>query len=628
MLSENSDSGSNNMALYQFRGIQQLEALNGIDRCTSCHLGIENPGMINEENPFSYHPGSFLDNHITEEYGCTICHGGQGRALNPEDAHAIHYESHWNHPLLPQPYIQSSCGQCHLSIFSANKKFEGTEVFSVGQEIFNREGCLGCHKARGVGGSVGPDLTLQGEKTRQEYSFDNISLEPTIANWLKEHFRDPEMVSPGSKMLKMDLPDEELLALTTFVLGLRKPDIDFKYFTLETLKEFKGDRSSLDSEMLFSMACSGCHGKDGEGKSYEIYKTGVPGILNEDFLRVASKEYIGFTMEKGRSQRLMSSWLPVYSGLRQTEIEDLSNFIHFGKFKVRKEYNPELELKANAIEGKKLYENNCMTCHGYEGKGGVALAINKPDFLKFADNNFLFNTIMLGRENATMPSWQNLSDKQIYNILKYIRSWQTFLPAIKSMSFNEINSDKGRIHFHFLCSRCHGEHGEGQTGPMIINRQFMEIASDTYLFNTISFGREHTAMFGWSKDVYNAEKLTKEDVGNIIAHLRTEASKKSEYIYAGSNPGNLYLGEGLYSQHCAECHGGNGEGILAPALNNQELLNAASNGNLLATISIGREGSKMPEWGKDTENHTMLSSKERQDIVAWIRAWERIRIAY
>jgi hypothetical protein len=48
----------------------------------------------------------------------------------------------------------------------------------------------------------------------------------------------------------------------------------------------------------------------------------------------------------------------------------------------------------------------------------------------------------------------------------------------------------------------------------------------------------------------------------------------------------------------------------------------------MATISIGRQGSEMPEWGRETEDHIMLTGKERQDIVAWIRGWERIRIGF
>ena len=91
--------------------------------------------------------------------------------------------------------------------------------------------------------------------------------------------------------------------------------------------------------------------------------------------------------------------------------------------------------------------------------------------------------------------------------------------------------------YHYLCSRCHGEFGEGETGPSIINRDFLEAAGDRYLYETISQGRSHTAMFGWSSDVYNQEKLEPGDISNIIGFMRIAAKEPLTYVYAGSNPG-------------------------------------------------------------------------------------------
>lgn len=612
------------------KGISQFEitGLNRTDRCVTCHIGIENPQLKNAEQPYKFHPGNYLENHPVEKYGCTVCHAGQGRALNLEDAHAINRETHWDRPLLSDPYIQSSCGQCHLSVFEDDKVFTGADVFKAGHSIFSREGCLGCHKARGVGGIIGPDLTHQGEKTRQEYNFQNITSEQTVSNWLKEHFRDPEMVSPGSQMLKIDLPEKDLMALSTFVLGLAKPDIDFEYFSLATLNEFKGNRAYLEGEKAFLLICSACHGKQGEGKSYEDYNTGVPGIFREDFLRVASDDYIHFTLLKGRSKRQMASWMTDISGLKDAEISGLTSFVKNRLSDKHVAYRPYALRNATVDSGKKLFQNHCATCHGAEAAGGIALALNRKDLLRNAENEYLFNTILRGRENATMPSWINLPENEIYDIVKYLRSFQAFDPFYAHVHFNMKDSEEGKLKYHFLCSRCHGDAGQGQTGPRIINKDFLDLAPDDFLYNTISSGREHTAMFGWSKDVYNAERLNIEDIGNIISFMREEADKMPEYIFAGSNPGDKLRGRSLFLEHCGSCHGKNGEGPKAPALNNQELLNAATNGYLTATITLGRKGTAMPEWGRETEDHIILTGKERQDIVAWIRSWERIRIGY
>lgn len=619
------------VAIAGFReGIHEynIQDLNRVDRCITCHLGMENPYLKDAGQPFGAHPGDVFAHHPPDRYGCTICHGGQGRALNQKAAHALDTDTHWDHPLLSYPYSQSTCGQCHLSVFSENEMLAGTGIFQEGHAIFSREGCLGCHKARGVGGIVGPDLTEQGEKTRHEYSFQNIQVEQTVSNWMKEHFRDPEMVSPGSQMLKIDLPEADLDALTTFVLGLAKPDIAFEYFSLEALNEFKGNRVSMDAEQVYSMACSGCHGKDGSGKDYDEYKTGIPAIAGEDFRRVVSGEYIEFTLNRGRSRRQMASWSTDISGLKEKEIKGTGSFVR-GSFREDYPSHDHLKLiKADPETGRSLYDSYCSTCHGIDGAGSVAVSLIREDFLRNADNEFIYKSLVFGRPNATMPSWSNLKNEDIYAVLKYLRSFQDYRPHEQDIDFVNADTVEGGLRYHFLCSRCHGEAGQGQTGPSIINKGFLRVASDGYLYNTIAYGRGHTAMFGWSVDVYNQERLSRGDIGNIIAFLRMRASERPDYIYAGANPGDKYTGEQLYRENCATCHGNNGEGIKAPALNNQELLNAGSNGYFMATITLGREGTDMPEWGRTTEEHEALTGRERQDIVAHIRNWERIRIGY
>ncbi|MCH7993900.1 MAG: hypothetical protein IIB57_05585, partial [Planctomycetes bacterium] len=51
-----------------------LEELNRIDRCTTCHLGVENPAMDGVEEPLARHPGDLLTDHLPDRFGCTICH--------------------------------------------------------------------------------------------------------------------------------------------------------------------------------------------------------------------------------------------------------------------------------------------------------------------------------------------------------------------------------------------------------------------------------------------------------------------------------------------------------------------------------------------------------------------------
>ena len=622
--------GSREAGLEQ--GILQigLPGLKRVDRCISCHNGLEDPRMEGVPQPHTAHPGSLLAIHPPDRYGCTICHGGQGQALTRTDAHGRMKQVHWPYPLLSQPYIQASCGKCHLAIFDQDPApradaITGMEVFLAGKQTFSREGCLGCHQARGLGGILGPDLTEQGEKTKHEYSFQNVRGEQTVSNWLLEHFRDPEMVSPGSQMLAIRLEEPELQALATFVMGLARPDIPFEYFSMATLEEFKGIRDPMTGDVAFGYLCSACHGKHGEGKDYRNYETGVPSIGNPDFLRVASGDFIRFTVEKGRSLRQMASWTEEVSGIRPSEVSSIAAFLKGG---VTAEAEHRIAaIAGDAGEGALMYGRHCRACHGDEGRGDIAVALNQPGFLGRADDRFILQTLLHGRENTAMPSWRILENQSLADLVAYIRSWggSHTLPADR-LPVSDL--EEGALQYHFLCSRCHGEFGEGETGPAIINRDFLAAAGDRFLYETIANGRIHTAMFGWSADVYGQERLGREEIGNVVGFMRASATAPLTYIYPGSNPGTAASGADIFLEHCSECHGNEGEGVKAPALNNQEFLNAASNGYLMATVTLGRKGTAMPSWGYGGEDYPALTASERQDVVAYVRSWQRIRIRF
>jgi hypothetical protein len=97
--------------------IQQnvLDSLNRIDRCISCHIGIEDKRLHDLEAPYKSHSGKHLVWHPVEKFGCTVCHGGQGLATNFTDV--AHGDiKHWDKPIPPKALLQTSCGKCHLDM--------------------------------------------------------------------------------------------------------------------------------------------------------------------------------------------------------------------------------------------------------------------------------------------------------------------------------------------------------------------------------------------------------------------------------------------------------------------------------------------------------------------------------
>ncbi|MBE0648151.1 MAG: c-type cytochrome, partial [Bacteroidales bacterium] len=400
-----------------------LPELNRTDRCITCHLAIEGSVIDSLNEPFKAHPGADLAYHPVKKFGCTICHGGQGQALDKRNAFTLNPNNEWDQPILEPPFIESSCGKCHLSLFSVDSVLAGSKVLYHGRTIFLSEGCLGCHKARGVGGMLGPDLTTQGDKSKHEYNFRNIKGVQTISNWLEQHFIDPEMVSPGSRMLQYDLPKEDLEALATLVMGLSDPKIPYEYIGLNVLNELKGVRPELAGGCLYEMTCSACHGIHGGGKPYTEFQSGAPAVGKEGFLAVASPQYISMILEYGRTNQLMTSWAPAYSGLSAGEVTDLNAFI-----RSRKPENSSWEktadlirrVKGSASSGESLFNNHCKTCHGPDAKGGLAIGFNNPDFFRAASLEYIYYTLFRGRMNTAMPSWSMLDNQEMADLLGYI----------------------------------------------------------------------------------------------------------------------------------------------------------------------------------------------------------------
>lgn len=78
--------------------------------------------------------------------------------------------------------------------------------------------------------------------------------------------------------------------------------------------------------------------------------------------------------------------------------------------------------------GKALYQQVCMQCHGFDGKGTSAVKLNPPpaDLTSQKVQNKLdaglFKSIHEGRKNTAMGAWKHaLSDEQIYDVIAYVR---------------------------------------------------------------------------------------------------------------------------------------------------------------------------------------------------------------
>lgn len=142
--------------------------------------------------------------HPVDGYGCTICHGGQGRSMaflsavhSPESTRQEEHwtkrygQEHmlWDSPMVPSSYVSSSCVKCHTD----QVRIPGADEWNRGKELFERYGCFGCHKVEGIEitpieRKVGPDLRKISQKLNAKWTY----------HWID----DPSSFRPKTRMPK------------------------------------------------------------------------------------------------------------------------------------------------------------------------------------------------------------------------------------------------------------------------------------------------------------------------------------------------------------------------------------------------------------------------------------------
>jgi cytochrome c2 len=139
--------------------INNLGGAGLVDRCESCHVGTDpnyvppqvtltkaDLGLANSKDaPFTSHPDlDLIQWHPLEKFGCSPCHGGNGRAIDSMDRGHGRYP-HWLWPLYYPENYQAGCQQCHAS----DMVTEHAATLNQGKLLYRQRGCIGCHRFQG-----------------------------------------------------------------------------------------------------------------------------------------------------------------------------------------------------------------------------------------------------------------------------------------------------------------------------------------------------------------------------------------------------------------------------------------------------------------------------------------------
>jgi mono/diheme cytochrome c family protein len=229
-----------------------------VDRCTSCHAGINKAGFEDQPNPWKTHPKRelLLGKHSPEKFGCTPCHNGQGPAVNsPETAHGNFVDAHGHvdnvefveQPMLRGEKMQANCIKCH-----AVQHLEGAETIARGERLFEDLGCHGCHltdgyedlaKASGVP-IIGPSLRRIGAK------LDHA--------WMVRWITNPHAVRPRTRMPNFMFEEGQAVQIAAYLLSdTQQPSVEWR--AGHPAPAVDAALADKGKELVGSLGCRACH---------------------------------------------------------------------------------------------------------------------------------------------------------------------------------------------------------------------------------------------------------------------------------------------------------------------------------------------------------------------------------
>src|SRR5208283_3031022 len=200
-------SDANTLQRHFEGGIQQiwLPELGVVDRCTSCHVGMKEARLTDvSTQPFPPHP---VITHKLDQFGCAVCHRGQGAATTASEAHNSTLAG--EQPILPAKYIESSCGECHRG------SLPGTPVLNQGRYLLSRYGCVNCHTVKLPDGST---MKAADDPPSLSHIADKSSRE-----WLYAWLKDPKAYASTATMPNFKLSDNDARDISTFLVANSTP---------------------------------------------------------------------------------------------------------------------------------------------------------------------------------------------------------------------------------------------------------------------------------------------------------------------------------------------------------------------------------------------------------------------
>jgi mono/diheme cytochrome c family protein len=341
-----------------------LPGMNVTDRCTTCHQGTTQPSLADSSVPEPFRAHSPVP-HDVRQWGCTVCHRGQGPATEAAEAHLTTLA--WEQPILPARFLQASCGQCHQG------DLKETPQLARGRELLAHLNCQGCHKLNNVDrAALGPDLSSVGYKVSREWIYKWLKEPRTITDQDGNVTVNGYETEPEPRMPKFRLTDAEILALSGFLSSQKaKPIEKYKISPAVIAAWSKKPDLLAQGEVRFrQMMCTTCHSlavtRAGETKM-------IGGEIGPELTKVGSKvneEWLIAWLRNPKSY-LEHTNMPRY-GWTDEDLYKVSQYV------MNKLSDTDLLTNVPKLDsptdeevktGKRLFaQKGCASCHALDGK--------------------------------------------------------------------------------------------------------------------------------------------------------------------------------------------------------------------------------------------------------------------
>jgi cytochrome c oxidase cbb3-type subunit III len=197
------------------------------------------------------------------------------------------------------------------------------------------------------------------------------------------------------------------------------------------------------------------------------------------------------------------------------------------------------------LEFSRLYSENCAGCHGSEGKGGAAIALNDPVYLGIVNDTTIRKVVANGVPGTAMPAFAQsaggmLTEKQVDVITSGIRAgWgreekpnEANLPSYAAQFAGD--SLRGQVAYKTFCESCHGPDGSGgKKGSAITNDSFLALVSDQGLRTIVIIGRPELGAPDWRGNVAG-RPMTDQEITDVVAWLASRRVRNPGQPYAVS----------------------------------------------------------------------------------------------